>query len=127
MTSTEIVRMSSDVLTSQIDELKQLCEAQRLELFELRRQHETDQALIAQLEGDSESDREAIANLETALGSARQIGAAIGIVMCTRKIDADEAFFILRRTSQNHHRKLREVADEVLYTGEVPDPTPKRG
>lgn len=126
MTSTEFAPISSDNLSVQLEDLKALCAAQRRELFELRQQHETDQALIRQLEGDAATDREAIANLETALGSARQIGAAMGIIMCSRKVDADEAFFLLRRTSQNHHRKLREVAEDVLYTGEVPDPTPKR-
>jgi hypothetical protein len=61
------------------------------------------------------------ANLETALQSSREIGAALGILMAHRKVTQDDAFAMLRRASQNLHRKLREVAAEVVETGTLPD------
>ncbi|MCW2538363.1 MAG: hypothetical protein JWN95_88 [Frankiales bacterium] len=61
------------------------------------------------------------ANLETALQHSREIGAALGILMAHRKVTQDDAFAMLRRASQNLHRKLREVAAEVVETGTLPE------
>jgi hypothetical protein len=61
-------------------------------------------------------------NLEVALESSRQIGIAIGILMTRELITADQAFDRLRAESQRRHRKLREVADEVARSGELPRP-----
>jgi hypothetical protein len=60
-------------------------------------------------------------NLETALQSSREIGIALGILMAHRKVTQDAAFDLLRSASQNLHRKLRDVAGEVLETGTLPD------
>lgn len=60
-------------------------------------------------------------HLEVALKSSRQIGAAIGILMSIHKVTDDQAFDLLRMTSQNTHRKLREVAEDVLLTGALPE------
>jgi len=60
------------------------------------------------------------ANLVTALGSSREIGAAIGVLMAHRKITEDAAFALLRVTSQALHRKVRDIATEVLETGALP-------
>lgn len=62
------------------------------------------------------------ANLRQALSTSRQIGAAIGILMSTRKITEDEAFDLLRVASQHLNRKLRDIADDVTQIGELPDP-----
>jgi len=59
-------------------------------------------------------------NLSKALTSSRQIGVAIGILMQAHKVDADGAFTLLRTTSQRLNRKLRDVADDVSYTGDLP-------
>jgi GAF domain-containing protein len=60
-------------------------------------------------------------DLKSALASRRVIDQAIGIVMAQEDCDADAAFGVLRRRSQNEHRKLREVAVElVTKTGGVP-------
>lgn len=56
-------------------------------------------------------------NLTIALDSSRQIGAALGILMATHKITLEAAFDVLRRTSQRTHRKLREIAADVVDTG----------
>ena len=61
------------------------------------------------------------ANLETALGTSRQIGAAIGILMNVHKITADQAFDLLRQDSQRLNRKLHDIAYDVTLTGALPD------
>lgn len=63
--------------------------------------------------------RAQVANLQIALDSSRRIGVAMGIVMANRKVDIDEAFAFLRTVSQRRHQKLRDVADELVYTGDV--------
>jgi signal transduction histidine kinase/DNA-binding response OmpR family regulator len=60
------------------------------------------------------------ANLEVALTTNRQIGAAIGILMHQRKITESQGFELLRQVSQHTNRKLRDIADEVLFTGALP-------
>lgn len=58
-----------------------------------------------------------IANLQAGIISNRRVGMAVGIVMATMRVKDDEAFHLLRRTSQKSHRKLREVAEDVILTG----------
>ncbi len=69
-------------------------------------------------------DRVKAANLQAALDNSRQIGAAIGILMARESITADAAFHRLRRASQSSNRKLRDVADDVVFTGQPP-PLPR--
>jgi ribosomal protein L12E/L44/L45/RPP1/RPP2 len=70
--------------------------------------------------------QEKIANLQIALNSNRQIGAAIGILMHRYKVDYDAGFELLRDASQHTQTKLREVAEGVLRTGDLPDGGLKR-
>ncbi len=67
-------------------------------------------------------------NLESALASSRRIGAAIGVLMAHHKVTEDAAFAMLRTSSQHLHRKLRDIAVEVVETGTLPEqvPTPAR-
>lgn len=60
--------------------------------------------------------------LRQALTSRSTIDQAIGIVMGQQRCDAEQAFAILRRTSQNRNHKLREVAREVVerVSGKAP-------
>ena len=67
----------------------------------------------------SQAEDEA-ANLRVALSSNRRIGAAIGILMYRFKIGNDESFTLLQETSQRLNRKLGDIADEVVLTGELP-------
>jgi signal transduction histidine kinase/DNA-binding response OmpR family regulator len=67
----------------------------------------------------SQAEDEA-ANLRVALSSNRLIGAALGILMNRLEIGSDESFALLRETSQRLNRKLRDIADEVVLTGELP-------
>lgn len=59
-------------------------------------------------------------NLLTALESSRQIGMAMGILMSSKLLTAEEAFDQLRRASQHLHRRVRDVAEEVTHTGALP-------
>lgn len=59
--------------------------------------------------------------LQNALDSRTLIGRAQGILMERFGVDADRAFSILRRYSQDGNRKLVEVARSLLETAELPD------
>ncbi|WP_337061853.1 GAF and ANTAR domain-containing protein [Kineococcus sp. G2] len=61
-------------------------------------------------------------HLAEAVASNRDIGAAVGVLMALRKITREEAMADLRRVSQHANRKLRDVAAEVLETGELGEP-----
>jgi GAF domain-containing protein len=52
--------------------------------------------------------------LQEALTSRAVIDQAKGILMGQHRISADEAFNVLRTTSQNENRKLRELAQELV-------------
>jgi hypothetical protein len=59
-------------------------------------------------------------NLQEAVRSRELIGQAQGILMERERISADQAFDLLRRASQHLNRKLRDVAENVVSTGQVP-------
>lgn len=59
-------------------------------------------------------------NLHGALASRQVIGRAEGILMQREVITGDQAFDLLRRASQHLNIKLREVAQYVVDTGEIP-------
>lgn len=83
--------------------------------------HPLDQAVIAHLEAQVQADRDKIAHLEIALASARRIGTAIGILMAQRRITDADAFETLRAVSQYRQRKLRDIAEDVILTGTLPE------
>lgn len=58
-------------------------------------------------------------NLTKALDSRDRIGQAKGILMRDRGITGDEAFELLRRTSQRRNVKVADLADEVIWTGQL--------
>ena len=74
---------------------------------------------VEQLRQKLADARDKIENLERALTSSRRIGAAIGVLMYRHKVTIDQAFELLRVASQVTHRKLRDVAEDVLTTGEL--------
>jgi ANTAR domain len=55
--------------------------------------------------------------------SNRRISMAMGILMCGRDIDEDQAFSYLRRVSQESNRKLRDVAEDVIQYRRLPPRT----
>jgi hypothetical protein len=60
-------------------------------------------------------------NLHAALVTRELIGQAQGILIERERITADQAFAILRQASQHLNVKLREVAHNLVETGERPD------
>lgn len=76
--------------------------------------------LALALSRDREGEQARIDNLNTALASRDIIGQAQGILMERERITADQAFALLRRSSQHLNRKLRTVAQDVVDTGTAP-------
>lgn len=64
------------------------------------------------------------AQLHSAMETRHNIGEAIGIVMERYKLDEDQAFAVLRKSSQDQNRKLREIVRVVTETGEIPGAKP---
>lgn len=60
------------------------------------------------------------ANLRAALRTRELIGQAQGILMERERITGDQAFALLRDSSQHLNIKLREVAENLVATGETP-------
>lgn len=58
-------------------------------------------------------------HLESALRSAREIGMAMGILMARRGAPEAAAFEALAHASQQQNRKLRDVAADVVMTGDL--------
>lgn len=61
------------------------------------------------------------AQLREAISTRQAIGAALGIVMERTKLDEEQAFRVLAQTSQNRNVKVRDLADHIVLTGEIPD------
>lgn len=89
----------------------------RIEALEGRA--DVDAALISALQAEGIVSQEHTANLEVALRSSRTIGAAIGILMANHHLREEEAFQMLRKTSMDSNMKLRDLAAEVVQTGDV--------
>ena len=65
------------------------------------------------------SRQEKIVNLEQAVASNREIGVAIGVLMSRHLLTQQQAFDLMRMSSQRSHRKLRHIAAEVVETGDL--------
>ncbi|MGH3470749.1 MAG: ANTAR domain-containing protein [Nocardioidaceae bacterium] len=61
------------------------------------------------------------AHLVVALDARKLIGQAQGILMERYGLDAGRAFEVLKRYSQDHNVKLRQVATELVETRRLPD------
>ena len=59
-------------------------------------------------------------NLQTALETRSIIGAAVGIAMAAYKVPYEAGFALLAIASQRTNRKLRDVAEDVVLTGQAP-------
>jgi len=71
-----------------------------------------------------ENEERRVEDLHAALATRDVIGQAQGILMERERISADEAFDVLRRASQHLNRKLRQVAQDLVDTGEWPHGSP---
>jgi GAF domain-containing protein len=62
-----------------------------------------------------------ITNLETALSSRFRIGVAHGILISRYGMTEEQAFRAMARISQQSNTKLRDVAEEIIQRGKVPE------
>jgi hypothetical protein len=69
---------------------------------------------------------ERIEHLERALETNRDIGVAMGILMKSHLATKRQAFDMLRVASQHTHRKLGDIALDVIETGQLALPGPYR-
>ncbi|HEY4569734.1 MAG TPA: GAF and ANTAR domain-containing protein [Kribbella sp.] len=60
-------------------------------------------------------------NMMRAQDAQMRVGQAVGVLMERYQLDADQAFSVLRRYSQDRQMKLRDVAAELLTTRRLPD------
>ncbi|WP_217169193.1 GAF and ANTAR domain-containing protein [Streptomyces sp. AC512_CC834] len=60
------------------------------------------------------------AQLQEAIGTRHTVGEAMGILMGSHRLTEDQAFATLRRYSQDHNVKLRDVARRVCERGALP-------
>ena len=67
---------------------------------------------------------EELAGMRAAMASRAVIEQAKGILMERKKFTEDQAFTALTRASQNTNIKLRDVADELVRTGALPERPP---
>ena len=83
-----------------------------------------DPSQTAERRGERESESAELAaqvqNLKKALQTNRRIGAAVGILMSSAKLSEESAFDLLRHVSSQTGRKIRDIADEVVLTGALP-------
>jgi len=69
----------------------------------------------------NEDEERRAENLAAALVTRELIGQAQGILIERERITPDQAFVVLRQASQHLNIKLREVAQNLVETGERPD------
>ena len=73
--------------------------------------------VVEQVQEQLSDARERIEHLEIALATNRRIGIATGVVMARYGLTDEQAFELLREQSQVRNKKLRDLAEEVVYTG----------
>lgn len=73
-----------------------------------------------------ESARDLAVNLEAALRSRAVIDQAKGILIERHKLTPDQAFQVLARASMATQKKVRDVAEQLVSTGELPEPPGRR-
>jgi response regulator NasT len=67
---------------------------------------------------------EEINELRGALTSSRTIGVAIGMLIATLHISREQAFELLRLASQHSNLKVRDIAEYMAETGQLPEQIP---
>jgi GAF domain-containing protein len=72
-----------------------------------------------------QSARDMADNLQIALESRAVIDQAKGVLMERYKLTADQAFQLLAQASMGANKKLRDVADQLIRTGELPVVAPR--
>jgi GAF domain-containing protein len=72
-----------------------------------------------------QSARDTAHNLQVALESRAVIEQAKGVLVERYKVTPEHAFRLLALASMNANRKLRDVAHDLVHTGELPALTPR--
>jgi AmiR/NasT family two-component response regulator len=75
--------------------------------------------LLATARGDLAAATAHAQQLERALVSNRRIGMAMGILIERHRCTEEQAFDRLRDLSQRGNIKLRDVAEQLIYTGDT--------
>ena len=73
-----------------------------------------------------QSARDMADNLQVALESRAVIDQAKGVLMERYKLSADQAFQLLAQASMHANRKVRDIAEHLVLTGELPGAPPRR-
>jgi len=71
-------------------------------------------------EGAIDDAEDRVRQVRDGLASNRTIGTAVGILMATYRLTAQQGFQLLVKASQDHNRKLRDVAADVAAAGKLP-------
>ncbi len=71
------------------------------------------------------SARKMADNLQTALETRAVIDQAKGVLIERYKLTPDQAFQLLAQTSMHANRKVRDIADQLVRTGELPVVAPR--
>ena len=74
-------------------------------------------AAFASVAVTAATQHERAEQLQQGLASNREIGKAIGLLMAAHRVDADEAFALLRTTSSRMNVKLVDIAARVVELG----------
>jgi hypothetical protein len=61
-----------------------------------------------------------VQHLHQAMDTRKDIGEAIGILMARYQLCESDAFARIVRASQDGNVKLRELANTIIYTGDLP-------
>jgi GAF domain-containing protein len=72
------------------------------------------------------SARDSAENLRAALESRAVIDQAKGVLIERYKLTPDQAFQLLAQASMHANRKVRDIADDLVHTGELPAVAPRR-
>jgi transcriptional regulator with GAF, ATPase, and Fis domain len=67
------------------------------------------------------SGAEHVENLETALETRKVIGEAVGILMARYKLAENDAFGRIVKASQDSNVKVRDLAETITLTGDIPE------
>jgi hypothetical protein len=103
-----------DALLKRADASEERAEASDVRAGAIEARAAVDREMIAELQRDGVLSREHALQMEEALRSSRTIGAAIGIIMGSRHLSEEQAFAVLKAASSNSHRKLRDLAADLV-------------
>jgi AmiR/NasT family two-component response regulator len=62
-----------------------------------------------------------VEHMDLALATSRLIGEAVGVVMSRYRLTEKQAWDAIRRASNKNNIKVRDLAEQVNRTGELPN------